>query len=242
MFGLFLSDPEHDAALRSQAQALLTAQRIPFSGFTAQHAPLFHALPMTRNGFLRCAAQALLQPGCPLPLREVLTHLSGDALPGNVLRRYVCLQLSLLPSLRPGRAVTPLQGCFALGDALLVAPVDTSDCVDASLPPGQWTDLMDGTVYQTQTLRLMRGYNAMPILVRENTLLPVGVSDQSTGHDDADRVTLHWYQPRQSAVCVLADGTRYEAVMSDTQPCLHTASDKPWHFVIHQDGQEQLIV
>lgn len=240
MFGLILSDPENNAALRCHAAALLNEQQIPFSGWTDRPARHFPAQDIDRNIFLRRAAWALLQPGEPLPLRSVVMHLSGDALPGNVLRRYVCLQLSLLPYLRPGRQVVSGQGCFLVGDSLLVVPVDEQDCTDAILPTGQWTDLQDGTVYENH-LRLMRGYNAMPVLVRENTLLPIGVNDRSACHDDADRVTLHWYQPGKSARCVLADGSLYEAVLENGTPQLRTDCRQTWHFIVHRDGNEWLI-
>ena len=239
MFGLMISDPARDASRRAALRELLHALDLPLSAFTEAPAPLFPA-DTPRAAFLRTASAALLQPGQPLPLDGLLTHLSTpDPLPGNVLRRYLFLQLSLLPYLRPGRTVTPLQGCFLLGDALLVAPVTPEDTVDALLPPGQWTELT-GEVH-TGRLRCMRGYNAMPILARENALLPIGVNDRSTTHDDAARLTLHWFQPEDSAECTLADGTRYQVRHTGSSFTVEATTDKPFHLIVHQDGVETLV-
>jgi alpha-glucosidase (family GH31 glycosyl hydrolase) len=160
-------------------------------------------------------------------------------LAGNVLRKYLFLQLSLLPYLRPGRAVTHLPGCFLQGDALLIAPVSAEDVVDVQLPPGVWTEL-GGACVQGR-LRCMRGFNEMPVLVRENTLLPIGVSDRSADHDDADRLTLHWYQPRGQAECILADGTRYTARECSGRISVATETDKPFHVIVHQNGETLLV-
>lgn len=239
MFGLFVSDPSHDAARRTSLSSLLHSLDIPLSAFTESPAPLFPA-DMSRAAFLRMASAALLQPGQPLPLDELLIHLSTpDPLPGNVIRRYLFLQLSLLPYLRPGRKVTQLENCFLLGDGLLIAPVTPQDTVDVQLPPGIWTELT-GACHEDH-LRCMRGYNEMPVLARENMLLPIGVNDRTTDHDDADRLTLHWFQPKDAAECRLADGTCYQAYRTYQHVTVHSNTDNPFHLIIHQDGVETLI-
>ncbi len=239
MFGLIVSDPSRDSARRAQLEALLHSLDLPLTAFTNSPAPLF-AAEMSRPEFLRTASAALLMPGQPLPMDGLLAHLnSGDPLPANVLRRYLFLQFSLLPYLRPEREITRLEGCFLLGDDLLIVPVSAEDTVDVQLPPGVWTEL-NGTTHEGR-LRCMRGYNEMPILVRENALLPIGVNDRSADHDDADRLTLHWFQPNVNAACTLADGTQYEVDRSGRHVniCLHT--EKPFHLVIHENGVETFI-
>ena len=239
MFGLIVSDPSRDAARRKQAEARLDALDLPLTGFTEEASPLFPPdLPCA--AFLRTASAALLQPGQPLPLNHLLTYLSTpDPLPANVLRRYLFLQLSLLPYLRPGRPVTMLDGCFLLGDDLLVVPVSADDTVDVTLPGGTWTEL-NGSCHKGR-LRSMRGFNEMPVLVRENVLLPIGVNDRSIHHDDADRLTLHWFQPEEAAECVLADGTGYRALHRDGHFTVQTDTVKPFHLIVHRDGAEYLI-
>lgn len=242
MFGLIVSDPCNDSIHRDALTALLHALDIPLTGFTDAPAPLFTA-DMPRAAFLRMASAALLQPGQPLPLDGLMTHLSdADPLPGNVIRRYLFMQYSLMPYLRPGRAVTPMEDCFLLGDCLLVVPVSPEDTVDVVLPPGMWTELT-GTCHEGR-LRCMRGYNEMPILARENTLLPISINGQSLTQstaDDADRLTLHWFQPKDAAECALADGTRYHVQREGKQVDVHTNTTKPFHLIIHQDGLETLI-
>lgn len=46
-FGLIASDPSQDSALRQSISSLLSAQEIPFSGFTDAPAPLFADCPDT---------------------------------------------------------------------------------------------------------------------------------------------------------------------------------------------------
>lgn len=239
MFGLIVSDPRQDPHRRETLAARLHELDIPLSGFTQEPAPLFTP-DMSRAAFLRRASAALLQPGQPLPLDGLMTHLSGgDPLPGNVIRRYLFLQLSLLPWVRPGRKVTQGEGHFLLGGTLLVAEVKEDDTVDAALPQGMWTEL-NGACWQGR-LRQMRGYNELPVLVRENTLLPIGVCDRRTDHDDADRVTLHWFQPGNQAECTLADGTRYTVRMEGGQTFIRTETDKPFHLILHRDGTQTLV-
>ncbi len=241
MFGLIVSDPSHDAARRDKLAALLYSLDLPLSAFTENNAPLFTAA-MSRAAFLRTASCAVLL-GDPLPLDALLTHLSTpDPMPANVLRKYLFLRWSLTPYWRPGRTVTPVDGGFLWGDALLILPVSPEDTVDAPLPPGVWTELNGAT--HTGHLRCMRGYNEMPVLVRENTLLPISMNGQSltqTAEDDADRLTLHWFQPKGSAECVLADGTCYHVQDTGEQISVRTNTDKPFHLIVHQDGVETLI-
>lgn len=242
MFGLIVSDPSRSAARRETLVERLHSLDLPLSAFTEEPASLFPA-EMPRAAFLRTASAALLQLGQPLPMDALLTHLSTpDPLPANVLRKYLFLQTSLLPYLRPGRKVTKLDGCFLLGDAILVVPVSPEDAVDVLLPPGVWTELT-GTCHEGR-LRCMRGYNEMPVLARENALLPISINGQSlaqTTTDDADRLTLHWFQPKNSAECTLADGTCYHVCRTGEQISFQTDADMPFHLIIHQDGIETLV-
>lgn len=238
MFGLIVSAPAMDEACRSELRARLHDFDLPLSAFTDAPACMFRE-DMSRAEFLRTASAALLLPGTPLPAGALLRWLGGDPLVANVLRKYLFLQLSLLPYLRPGRSITPLPGGFLVGDALLIVPVSAEDTVDIELPPGKWTELT-GLCHEGR-LRCMRGYNEMPVLVRENTLLPIGVNDRSTSHDDADRLTLHWFQPDGQAVCTLADGTRYTAYSSGGRSSVTTDTDKPFHVLIHKNGETQML-
>lgn len=236
MPGLYLSVSAPEGAL----VRLLNDLDLPLAACVNAPAAIADDLP--RPAFLRAASVAVLL-GQPLPADALIKHLSGgDPLPANVLRRHVLLRLSLMPWLRPGRTVTHLPGCLLLGDDLLIAPVSADDTVDALLPPGVWTELT-GTTH-TGRLRCLRGYNETPLLVRENALLPVGMNGSSLAQrasTDADRLTLHWFQPYQEAACILADGTFYHVQRRGEQITVDTDATLPFHLIVHQDGTERLI-
>lgn len=241
MFGLTVSDPSCDAARRINLAALLHSLDLPLGGFKEEKNPLFTA-DMSRGAFLRTASHTVLL-GLPLPLEALLTHLSTpDPLPANVLRKYLFLRWSLAPYWHMERTITPVDGGVLWGDDLLVLPVSPEDTIDTSLPGGVWTELTGET--HTDRLRCMRGYNEMPVLVRENSLLPISMNGQSltqTTPDDADRLTLHWFQPKVESECVLADGTRYHVQCTGNSIHIHADTDKPFHLIVHQDGVETLI-
>ena len=238
MPGLYLTCPA--AQDRDILAQLLHDYDLPLAAFTPQ-APAFPSdLPLP--DFLRHASVAALL-GQPLPadaLRTILT--SGDPLPANVIRRHLLLRLSLLPFLRAAGQPVPVDGGFLLGDVMLIVPVGADDTVDIPLPPGVWTEL-SGRCRQGR-LRGMRGYNETPVLLRENTLLPVSMNGSSlaqTTPDDTDRLTLHWFQPASCASCTLAGGVFYCTVRNGDSVCVDTNATKPFHLILHRDGVETLI-
>lgn len=241
MPGLIVSDPQNDAVRRAALTQLLHDYDLPLKGFTEEPTPDFTP-DLPRAAFLRRASWTLLIPGRALPMAALTAHIPGDPLTANVLRRHLFLRMSLMPYLRPGRAVTQLEGCFLLGDSLLIAPVSPEDTVDARLPSGVWTELSGAC--HTIRLRCMRGYNETPVLARANTLLPISMNGQSltqTARDDTDRLTLHWFQPEQEAACSLADGTWYHVQRAGERIDVRTNTDKAFHLVVHEDGRERLV-
>lgn len=241
MFGLIVSDPSRALQHREALTRLLHDYDLPLTGFTEAPASLFTGAE-SHAAFLRTASAALLQPGQPLPIEVLEAFLPTGPLTGNVLRHYLFLQQSLMPYLRPGRSVTPMEGGFLLGDDLLVARVSAEDTVDVILPGGIWTEL-NGVCHRNR-LRCLRGYNEMPVLARENALLPISMNGQSltqTASEDADRLTLHWFQPGESAQCVLADGTVYRVRRTGAGLAIDTDARFPFHLIVHEDGAEQLI-
>lgn len=239
-FGLIVSEPAQDAALRQSLVSLLKAQDIPFTGFTEEPATLFRDLSRARNAFLYRAAYALMVPGQPLPASLLAAHLASDALPGNVVRQYVRLQLSLLPYLRPGREITPCEGGVSIGENLRILCLSDEGTIDVPLPGELWTDISDQCIIVGRC-RLMRSYRQSPILVRRNTLLPVGENDQTTDADDADGLTLHWFHPDGTAECTLADGTYYRVAQIGGRVQYETNATKKWHLLVHQISGEQFI-
>ena len=111
--------------------------------------------------------------------------------------------------------------------------------IDASLPDGLWAEL-SGLCW-TGRCRQIRGYNTLPVLIRENALFPVGVNDRTTDADDADRVVLHWFQPDFTTECTLADGTFYRVTQIGAGFRWETNATKEWHLIIHRGSEEQFV-
>lgn len=236
MPGLYISSPAPDAAL----SALLHDFDLPVAAF--DRAPSAFPADQPLPAFLRAASVAVLL-GQPIPAAALRTHLSGGSpLAANVLRRHLLIRFSLLPYLRTAHPVTAVDGGFLVGSSLLILPVSADDTVNVPLPPGVWTEL-NGTTHMYH-LRCMRGYNETPVLVRENTLLPVSMNGGSlaqTAESDADRLTLHWFQPQAAAECALADGFRFRVQRLGEQIAIDTDTSLPFHLIVHENGTERLV-
>ncbi|GAW50132.1 MULTISPECIES: alpha-xylosidase [unclassified Nocardioides] len=104
-------------------------------------------------------------------------------------------------------AVTHLDRQYMLGDALLVAPVFSAEGgVTYYAPAGVWTHLISGRcVVGPGWFEETHGYDSLPLLVRPNTVLPLGARDDRPDYDYADGVRL--------AVFELADGAEIETVL-----------------------------
>jgi alpha-D-xyloside xylohydrolase len=158
----------------------------------------------------------------------------------DVLRHFTKLKLRLMPYLdqasrQAASEGVPMMramvvefpddpGCahlerqYMLGDNLLVAPVFSDDGdVSYYVPEGTWTHLLTGdTVQGPRWVRDRCDFLTAPVLVRPNTILPVGAVDDRPDYDYADGVTLHVYQ--------LADGD-HVTVVGDTTFRLHRDGD-----------------
>ena len=207
-----------------------------------------HALTLDRpESALRLFAYTLLCPSRFLPARGLLRDLTAapDARMGNVLRRWVLLQINLAPYLLtadmlpdPDRPDTQLR----LGDTLLVSPVLTEEgAAETYLPAGRWTNLLDGTVRTGGVVRSMHGANTAPIYVRENAVLPVAFCDRRVRSVYADQVTLHWFQPAEEAVCVLPNGEKWQLWHGADGFSAETDSVLPWHLIVHVGDEERMI-
>jgi alpha-D-xyloside xylohydrolase len=101
---------------------------------------------------------------------------------------------------------------YMLGDSLLVAPVFTPDgLVDYYLPAGRWTNFLTGQVVEGGRWRRERhDFLSLPLMVRPNTVLPVGADEQRPDYDFADGVTLHVFELEHEAT------VRVPALSGDT--------------------------
>lgn len=94
----------------------------------------------------------------------------------------------------PGCNYLDLQ--YMLGDSLLVAPVFTeSGDVSYYLPAGKWTDFVTG---ETKTggswIKENHGFMSLPLLVKANSIIPVGAVDDRPDYDYADKAVFHVFE------------------------------------------------
>jgi len=152
-----------------------------------------------------------------------------DAEAVDVLRSFTRLKMSLMPYLggvarQASDAGLPMARAmvlehpddptaafldrqYHLGEALLVAPVFSADGrVRYYVPQGEWTSLLSGQVV-TGPRWVAETHDALslPLLVRPDTVLPVGARDDRPDYAWADGVVLRLYR--------LSDGHRSRVVV-----------------------------
>jgi alpha-D-xyloside xylohydrolase len=117
----------------------------------------------------------------------------------------------------PACAYLDLQ--YMLGDSLLVAPVFSHDCVvNYYVPAGRWTSLLDGKVIEgPRWMRETHDYMSLPLLVRPNSVLPVGSNTERPDYDYSEDVTLRIYE--------LESGKRVQAEIPSTEGNIATRFD-----------------
>jgi alpha-D-xyloside xylohydrolase len=90
---------------------------------------------------------------------------------------------------------------YMLGSSLLVAPIFRRDNIaQYYVPPGSWTDLLTGQISQggrwrTDEFDFMR----LPLLVKENSIVPMGMNEEQPAWDLADKLILKLFQIREGA-------------------------------------------
>jgi alpha-D-xyloside xylohydrolase len=92
-------------------------------------------------------------------------------------------------------ACATLDRQYMLGPSLLVAPVFSEDgVVEYYVPAGVWTNLINGEqVKGPGWRREEHGYMNLPLLVKSNTVLPIGAQRDRPDYDFVDDVTLRIY-------------------------------------------------
>ena len=126
----------------------------------------------------------------------------------------------------PGAAHLDRQ--YMLGSALLVAPVmSAAGVVTYYVPEGEWTSLLSGElVTGPRWVREQHPATSLPLLVRPDSVLPVGARDDRPDYDWSDGVVLRLY--------ALSDGHRSRVVVP--------AGDGPaTSFSVARDGDEVLV-
>ncbi len=95
----------------------------------------------------------------------------------------------------PEDLTTPfLDRQYMLGDSLMVAPV-FSENGEATyyLPKGKWTNFMSGEEKEAGWYREIYDYFGLPVMVKENTILPVGSEEQPV-YDYTEKLCLRVYR------------------------------------------------
>lgn len=136
----------------------------------------------------------------------------------DVLRKFTKLKCSLMPYLYAQAKITSNSGLpmmrsmvlefpdnpacrtldqqYMLGDNLLIAPIfNESGDVTYYLPQGKWTNLLnfkviEGNNYITEN----HGFMTLPLMVRENCILPISRKNTLTEYDYTDNVEFHIFQ------------------------------------------------
>jgi alpha-D-xyloside xylohydrolase len=131
---------------------------------------------------------------------------------------------------------------YMLGDAVLVAPIFSPDgLVDYYLPAGRWTNFLTGQVIEGgRWLREQHDHLSLPLLVRPNTVLPVGANEQQPDYDYADGVTLHVFELEDDATATArvptrsgAAGATFEVRREGQRVDVRSqGASKPWHVLL----------
>jgi alpha-D-xyloside xylohydrolase len=90
---------------------------------------------------------------------------------------------------------------YMLGDSLLVAPVfSPNGKLDYYLPEGRWTNFITGQVTEGgRWVHEKHGYMSLPLMVKPNTIIPVGANEQQPNYDFGDGVTFHVFELQDGA-------------------------------------------
>jgi alpha-D-xyloside xylohydrolase len=125
---------------------------------------------------------------------------------------------------------------YMLGRDLLVAPVFTPDgVVDFYLPKGTWTNFLSGErVAGGGWVRRQHDFLSLPLMVRPNSIIPVGANEGKPDYDFAAGVTFHAFE--------LQDGAYVEVIVPglDGSPALTlTASRQGQRISLKASGQEK---
>jgi alpha-D-xyloside xylohydrolase len=85
---------------------------------------------------------------------------------------------------------------YMLGDSLLVAPVFShKGNVNYYVPEGKWTNLLNGSAMEgPRWIRETHDFLSLPLLVRPNSVIPIGIRTDKPDYDYSEGITLQVYQ------------------------------------------------
>lgn len=85
---------------------------------------------------------------------------------------------------------------YMLGDSILVAPIFNEEGIaEYYLPQGTWTNFITGEKYEGgKWITEKHGYLSIPMMVKENSIVPVGANNQIPDYDFGKDVTLEVFE------------------------------------------------
>ena len=121
---------------------------------------------------------------------RLMPYLYGQAVRSHTEGRPVLRPMVL--DFPQDRACDTLDRQYMFGDALLVAPIFKENGeVQYYLPEGTWYNLItEKEVTGGKWQKEMHNYHSLPLMVRPNSILPLGNNDQRPDYDYEDGVTL----------------------------------------------------
>ena len=128
---------------------------------------------------------------------------------------------------------------YMLGDALLVAPVFSEDGkVEYYLPKGSWTNILTGEELDGAMMHEGQfDYFSLPLMAREDCIIPVGKRDDTTDYDYEDHVELHFYHLKSEAACTVYSRSGEKAL------CVKARRDgKTIHISVSRSSQQYSLV
>lgn len=136
---------------------------------------------------------------------------------------------------------------YMLGDSLLVAPIfnDSGD-VTYYLPEGRWTNFITGKeVHGGKYVSENHDYFSLPLMVKPNSIIPVGKEDGKADYDYADGVTLHLFnldngKEAEAKVRNAKGGLELAVSVKRTENIIRVrvkVSNKPWGILLRNIGK-----
>ena len=121
---------------------------------------------------------------------RLMPYLYGQAVRSHTEGRPVLRPMVL--DFPQDRACDTLDRQYMFGDALVVAPIFKENGeVQYYLPEGTWYNLITGAeVTGGKWQKETHDYHSLPLMVRPNSILPLGNNDQRPDYDYADGVSL----------------------------------------------------
>ena len=91
---------------------------------------------------------------------------------------------------------------YMLGDSLLIAPIfnDRGE-VKYYLPKGNWTNLLTNEVKKGEKwYKEVHGYHTLPLMVKENSIIPIGHNAQKPDYDYLKDIELHIFELEEGKI------------------------------------------